>query len=110
MQAIGTVMTYGMNLILEAFGTAQTVFGIYFKLQSFIFMPVFGLNSGMVPIIAYNFGAGSKERVLRTMKSSIRYAVGIMLVGLSHCGAGQPEPEYFLPDSDPQGYYCPYRG
>ncbi len=83
MQAIGSVMTYGMNLILEAFGTAQTVFGIYFKLRSFIFMPVFGLNSGMVPIIAYNFGAGSKERVLRTMKSSIRYAVGIMLVGLA---------------------------
>ena len=83
MQAIGSVMTYGMNLILEAFGTAQTVFGIYFKLQSFIFMPVFGLNSGMVPIIAYNFGAGSKERVVRTMKSSIKYAVGIMLAGLA---------------------------
>ena len=46
-------------------------------------MPVFGLNNGMVPIIAYNFGAGSKERVVRTMKSSIRYAVGIMLVGLA---------------------------
>ena len=83
MQAIGSVMTYGMNLILEAFGTAQTVFGIYFKLQSFIFMPVFGLNSSMVPIIAYNFGAGSKERVVRTMKSSIKYAVGIMLAGLA---------------------------
>lgn len=82
MQAIGSVMTYGMNLILEAFGAAQTVFGIYFKLQSFIFMPIFGLNNGMVPIIAYNFGAGNKDRVIRTMKSSIGYAVGIMLVGL----------------------------
>jgi len=82
MQAIGSVMTYGMNLILEAFGAAQTVFGIYFKLQSFIFMPVFGLNNGMVPIIAYNFGAGNRERVVKTMKSSIKYAVGIMLVGL----------------------------
>ena len=82
MQAIGSVMTYGMNLILEAFGAAQTVFGIYFKLQSFIFMPVFGLNNGMVPIIAYNYGAGSRERVVKTMKSSVRYAVGIMLVGL----------------------------
>lgn len=82
MQAIGSVMTYGMNLILEAFGTAQTVFGIYFKLQSFIFMPIFGLNNGMVPIIAYNFGAGKRERVVRTMKSSIGYAVGIMLAGL----------------------------
>ncbi len=83
MQSIGSVMTYGMNLILEAFGAAQTVFGIYFKLQSFIFMPVFGLNNGMVPIIAYNFGAGSRERVVKTMKSSIGYAVCIMLVGLA---------------------------
>lgn len=83
MQAIGSVMTYGMNLILEAFGAAQTVFGIYFKLQSFIFMPVFGLNNGMVPIIAYNYGAGSRERVVSTMKNSIGYAVGIMLVGLT---------------------------
>ena len=83
MQAIGSVMTYGMNLILEAFGAAQTVFGVYFKLQSFIFMPIFGLNNGMVPIIAYNFGAGSRERVVKTIKSSIAYAVGIMLVGLA---------------------------
>ena len=82
MQAIGSVMTYGMNLILEAFGTAQTVFGIYFKLQSFVFMPVFGLNNGMVPIVAYNYGAGNRERVIQTMKSSIKFAVGIMLVGL----------------------------
>lgn len=82
MQAIGSIMTYGMNLILEGFGAAQTVFGVYFKLQSFIFMPVFGLNNGMVPIIAYNFGAGKRERVVRAMKSSIRYAVCIMLAGL----------------------------
>lgn len=82
MQAIGSVMTYGMNLILEAFGAAQTVFGIYFKLQSFIFMPVFGLNNGVVPIIAYNFGAGNRERVIKTMKSCIMYAVCIMLIGL----------------------------
>lgn len=81
-QAIGSVMTYGMNLILEAFGVAQTVFGVYFKLQSFIFMPVFGLNNGMVPIIAYNYGAGKRERVIHTVKSSIMFAVGIMLVGL----------------------------
>lgn len=82
MQAIGSVMTYSMNLILESFGAAQTVFGVYFKLQSFIFMPVFGLNNGMVPIIAYNYGAGKRERVIRAMKSSIRYAVWIMLAGL----------------------------
>lgn len=82
MQAIGSVMTYGMNLILNAYGVAQTVFGLYFKLQSFVFMPVFGLNNGMVPIIAYNFGAGSKERVIKTMKLSIMYAVSIMFLGL----------------------------
>ena len=82
MQAIGSVMTYGMNLILAPFGAAQTVFGVYFKLQSFIFMPIFGLNNGMVPIIAYNYGAGSRERVVKTMKSSIKYAVSIMLIGL----------------------------
>ena len=81
-QAIGSVMTYGMNLILAAFGAAQTVFGIYFKLQSFIFMPVFGLNNGMVPIIAYNYGAGKRERVVKTMKSAIKYAVCILLLGL----------------------------
>ena len=81
-QAIGSVMTYGMNLILAAFGAAQTVFGIYFKLQSFVFMPIFGLNNGMVPIIAYNYGAGHRERVIQTVKSSIKFAVCIMLAGL----------------------------
>lgn len=82
-QAIGSVMTYGMNLILAAFGAAQTVFGIYFKLQSFVFMPVFGLNNGMVPIVAYNYGAGHRERVIAAIKSSVKYGVGIMLVGLA---------------------------
>lgn len=82
-QAIGSVMTYGMNLILASFGAAQTVFGVYFKLQSFVFMPVFGLNNGMVPIIAYNYGAGKRERVVQTMKSSIVFAVCIMAVGLA---------------------------
>lgn len=82
MQAIGSIMTYGMNLILAAFGAAQTVFGVYFKLQSFIFMPVFGLNNGVVPIIAYNYGAGYRERVIQTIKSSVKFAVLIMLAGL----------------------------
>lgn len=82
-QAIGSVMTYGMNLILAAYGVAQTVFGLYFKLQSFVFMPVFGLNNGMVPIIAYNYGAANKKRVTKTIKMSILYAVSIMLVGLT---------------------------
>lgn len=82
-QAIGSVMTYGMNLILASFGAAQTVFGVYFKLQSFVFMPVFGLNNGMVPIIAYNYGAGHKDRVIKTVKSSIVFGVGIMVAGLA---------------------------
>ncbi len=83
MQSIGSIMTFGMNLILETFGAAQTVFGIYFKLQSFVFMPVFGLNNGMVPIVAYNYGAGKRDRVLKVMKLSIMYAVSIMLLGIA---------------------------
>lgn len=83
MMSIGSVMTYGLNLILAAFGAAQTVFGIYFKLQSFIFMPVFGLNNGMVPIIAYNFGAGKKDRVIETLKTAIAYAMVIMALGIA---------------------------
>lgn len=82
MGSIGSVMTYGMNRILMGFSsTATAVFGVYFKLQSFIFMPVFGLNNGMVPIIAYNYGAKNKARMLRTMKLAITYAVAIMFVG-----------------------------
>ena len=82
MQSIGSVMTYGMNKILLGFSsTAAAVFGVYFKLQSFIFMPVFGLNNGMVPIIAYNYGAGKRERMMKTLKLSILYAVILMLIG-----------------------------
>lgn len=82
MQAIGSVMTYGMNRILIVFNsTAVAVFGVYFKLQSFIFMPVFGLNNGMVPIIAYNYGAGKRTRLVKTLKYSIVYAVALMAVG-----------------------------
>ena len=81
-QAIGSVMTYGMNLILAAYGVAQTVFGLYFKLQSFVFMPIFGLNNGMVPIVAFNYGAGSRQRVVDVIKRSVTYAVSIMLAGL----------------------------
>ena len=83
MQAIGSVMTYGMNRILITFtDTATAVFGVYFKLQRFVFMPVFGLNNGMVPIIAYNYGAGNKERVVKTFKLSVCYAVAIMAAGV----------------------------
>lgn len=84
MQAIGSVMTYGMNQILMAFtSTAAAIFGVYFKLQSFIFMPVFGLNNGMVPIIAYNYGAGKKDRLIKTIKLSIAYAVALMVIGFA---------------------------
>ncbi len=83
MQAIGSVMTYGMNRILITFtDTATAVFGVYFKLQSFVFMPVFGLNNGMVPIIAYNYGARNKERVVKTFQLSVCYAVAIMAAGV----------------------------
>lgn len=83
MQAIGSIMNYGMNRILLAFSsTATAVFGVYFKLQSFVFMPVFGLNNGVIPIMAYNYGAGNRERVTKTLKHCVAYAVGIMAVGL----------------------------
>lgn len=84
MQSIGSVMIFGMNRILLIFSsTAAAVFGIYFKLQSFIFMPVFGLVNGMIPIVAYNYGAQNKKRIMDTIKMSVFIAVGIMLVGLA---------------------------
>lgn len=84
MSSIGSVMVFGMNQILLAYtATATAVFGIYFKLQSFIFMPVFGLNNGMVPIVAYNYGARKPDRIVKTIKLSVIYAVSIMLVGLT---------------------------
>jgi len=88
MSAIGSVMTVGINQIVRVFdaataATAQAVFGIYFKLQSFIFMPVFGLNNGMVPIIAYNYGARNKKRITKTMTLSIVYACSIMVIGFA---------------------------
>lgn len=83
MQSISSVMTFGVNKILLVFSeTAVSVFGIYFKLQSFIFMPVFGLNNAMVPIIAYNYGAKNRDRITKTIRSSITAAVCIMLTGL----------------------------
>ena len=83
MQSIGSVMVFGMNQILIRFtATATAVFGVYFKLQSFIFMPVFGLNNGMVPIVAYNYGARKPDRILKTVRLAVIYAVSIMAVGL----------------------------
>lgn len=82
MASIGSVMTFGMNKILIAFtSTATAVFGVYFKLQSFIFMPVFGLNNGMVPIVAYNYGARKPERIEKTFKLSVFYAICLMFLG-----------------------------
>ncbi len=84
MNAVGSVVVFGFNQILLRFTEAATaVFGVYFKLQSFIFMPIFGLNNGMVPIIAYNYGARKKKRIIKVMKLSIFYAVLIMAVGLA---------------------------
>jgi len=84
MSSIGSVMVFGMNKILMGFtSTATAVFGVYFKLQSFIFMPVFGLNNGMVPIIAYNYGARKPDRILQTRRLAVMAAVCIMLVGLA---------------------------
>lgn len=82
MQAIGSVMTYSMNKILAPISTtAVAVFGVYFKLNSFVFMPVFGLNNGLIPIVAYNYGAGKRQRIVETVRSSMVIAVSIMLVG-----------------------------
>lgn len=84
MQCIGSVMVFGVNRILISFTTTATaVFGAYFKLQSFIFMPVFGLNNGMVPIIAYNYGAKKPDRVKRTIKLAVLSAMAIMAVGFA---------------------------
>ena len=83
MASIGSIMNYGMNRILLGFtSTATAVFGVYFKLQSFIFMPVFGLNNGVIPVIAYNYGAGNKERVVKAIKASAVIALLIMTVGV----------------------------
>ena len=82
MQSIGSIMTFLMNQILIAFSaTAVAVFGVYFKLQSFVFMPIFGLNNGMVPIISYNYGARRPERVKKTIRLAVCYAEGIMVLG-----------------------------
>ena len=83
MMSIGSAMTYMMNRILEGFSsTATAVFGVYFKLQSFFFMPVFGLNNGLIPVLAYNYGARNQERIKEALKFAIILAVSIMVVGM----------------------------
>ena len=82
MVAIGSVMTYAVNKILLSFTkTAAAVFGVYFKLQSFVFMPVFGMNNGIIPIIAFNYGAGNRKRMTKTVRFSMVLACSIMAVG-----------------------------
>ncbi len=105
MASIGSVMNVLFNIILDGFteiatGTeytvgklAQTAFGVYFKLQSFIFMPIFGLNNGIVPIVAYNYGAQKRKRMMKTVVLGIAYAVGYMALGFA---AFQIFPETLL--------------
>ncbi len=83
MQSIGSIMNYCMNQILLGFSsTAAAVFGAYFKLQSFFFMPVFGLNNGLIPIVAFNYGAKNRKRMLKAIKLSIFYAEILFLIGV----------------------------
>lgn len=86
MMAIGSVMNFGINQILQGFKsygeTATGVFGIYYKLQSFFFMPVFGLNNATISIVAYNYGARQPKRIMGTLKRAVGAALGVMLVGL----------------------------
>ena len=94
MMCIGSLTNYLMNIILIGFtSTAIAVYGVYFKVQSFFFMPVFGLNNGLIPIIGYNFGARKKDRIYRTIRYAVLYATVIMLLGLA---AFQLAPELLL--------------
>lgn len=91
MQSIGSIMTYSMNRILIEFSsTATAVFGVYFKLQSFFFMPLFGLNNGITPIIAYNYGAQNRKRMLKTIKLSLITAFFLTFIGFL-CFEGIPQ-------------------
>ncbi len=82
MMSIGSLMTYLMDLILKTFSeTAIAVFGVYFKLQSFFFMPVFGLNNGLIPVLSYNYGARKPERIKEALRFSMTLAAGIMAAG-----------------------------
>ncbi len=82
MMSIGSIMTYAMNRILIVFSTTATaVFGVYFKLQSFFFMPVFGMNNGLIPVLAFNYGARNRKRIEEALRFAMMLAVSIMLVG-----------------------------
>ncbi len=84
LSSIGSVTTFGLNKILIVFSsTATAAFGVYFKLQSFIFLPVFGLNNGLVPIVAYNYGARRPKRITKAVKLSVCYATVMMVIGIA---------------------------
>lgn len=84
MQSIGSVMVFLMNKILLGFTTTATaVFGVYFKLQSFVFMPIFGLNNGLIPVVAFNYGAKKRDRMINTMKYGMAFATVVMVVGFA---------------------------
>lgn len=89
MQAVGSLTVALINFIIKTSGVygadvstaAQTVYGVYYKMQSFVFMPVFGLNQGISPIIGYNYGAKIKERMMKTLRYAVIIAAAIMLFG-----------------------------
>ena len=84
LQTVSSLLIFGLNQILVAFSeTATAVYGVYFKLQGFAFLPIIGMNNGMVPIIAYNYGAKKPERILQTIKLAITYALIIMVVAVA---------------------------
>lgn len=84
MVAVGSIMTFSINKIVIAFTeTAAAVFGVYFKLQSFVFMPLFGMNNGVIPIISFNYGARNKQRIMKTIGVAILFALFFMAIGLA---------------------------
>ena len=99
MVGIGSVMNFGVNQILQSFSeTATSVFGIYFKLQSFFFMPLFGINNAVISIVAFNYGARNPDRMLKTVKQATLAGLAIMLTGLA---VFQFAPELLLSIFDP---------
>ncbi len=83
LQTVASLLTFGLNQILVSFSeTATAVYGVYFKLQGFAFLPIIGMNNGMVPIVAYNYGARNPGRIVQTIRLAICYAVGIMVVAV----------------------------
>ena len=103
MVGIGSVMNFGINQILQGFSeTATGVFGIYFKLQSFFFMPLFGINNAVISIVAFNYGARNPDRMVKTVKTAALAGLGIMLTGLA---AFQLIPEVLLSLFDPSAEF-----